>query len=369
MINVFGSNVGKEELLKVEQTFKKQWMGAGHFVKQFETAFTEKRKLPNFSMLDNASNGLFMACSLLEAPRGSEIILPSFTCIACAQAVKMAGYTPVFCDVDTTTYNATAETIAPHITSRTIACLVVHYAGLPVDLDPIKKLGLKIIEDAAHAVDSEYKGTACGAIGDIGVYSFDPVKNLATCEGGGITCKDQKLIERAAKMRLCGVGHPGYEKKRTNSPTAWWEDHADEFFIKSYPNDVSAGIALAQLEKLGKQQDRRRAIWTYYTERLSCSTAIKCPTNSPPDSRHSMFTYCIEVPKRDMLAFYLLENKIYSTLRFFPIHLNRKFATPQKLEVCERLARNALNIPLHPFLSDTEVEYICDRVLAFYRKK
>ncbi len=368
MINVFGSYVGKEELHNAKQSLERQWMGAGNFVKQFETAFAEKRNLDNFLMLDNASNGLFMACCLLGAPSGSEIILPSFTCIACAQAIKMAGYTPIFCDVDTVTYNATAENIAPLITPRTIACLVVHYAGLPVDLDPIKKLGLKIIEDTAHAVDSQYKGMTCGAIGDIGVFSFDPVKNLATCEGGGITFRDAELATRAAKMRLCGVGSPGYEKKCNNNKSIWWEDHAEEFFIKSYPNDISAGIALAQLAKLDKLQERRRRIWAYYTERLSQAQAIKCPINAPAHSRHSMFTYCIEIPKRDELAFYLLENKIYSTLRFFPIHLNRKFATNQRLRVCERLAQNALNIPLHPFLSDIEVEYVVEHILAFCKK-
>jgi len=367
MINVFGSCVGTEELINVQKSIETQWMGAGCFVKEFESKFSNWKNTTNFLMLDNASNGLFMACRLLNLPAGSEIILPSFTCIACAQAIKMANYVPVFCDVDKETQNIKAEFIIPYITSRTAACMVVHYAGLPVDMEPIKELGLKIIEDAAHAVDSKYKGQPCGTIGDIGVFSFDPVKNLATCEGGGIILKDSELYVRANYMRLCGVGNPGHKNKSINMNQIWWEDHAEECFIKTYPNDISAGIALAQLEKLEYLQERRKKIWNYYTEFLSKIPVIKCPEEAHEDSRHSYFTYCIQTSERNELAFYLYEKGIYSTLRFYPLHLNKLYKNGQQLKNTEFLSKAALNIPLHPALSDSYVEYVVDHIRHFYK--
>jgi aminotransferase len=369
MINVFGSYAGNEELQNVKRSIENQWLGAGKFVKEFEKEFSAHKGISNFLMVDNASNGLFLACHLLELPAGAEVILPSFTCIACAQAIKMAGYTPIFCDVDLDTQNISAEHIYPHLNSQTGAIMIVHYAGLPVDMDPIKSMGIKIIEDVAHAVDSKYKSAHCGTIGDIGVFSFDPMKNLASCEGGGMIIKENRLYSKAKQMRLCGVGSPCHEISGQNSSDIWWEDHAEEYFIKTYPNDISAGIALAQLKKLEILQQRRKQIWDYYTEQFSHIPSIKCPKDASGDSIHSYFTYLIQVPNRDELAFYLRDKSIYTTLKFFPLHLNKRFNTGQSLHNSEYLSKSALNIPLHPNLSDNEVEYIVGTIVEFFRKK
>jgi len=196
MISVFGSKVGKEEIANVISCMESQWMGFGSNVPKFEEKFAKKYSIRNFAMVDSGSNALFMAVSLLNLPKGSEVILPSFTWVSCAQAILLAGCVPVFCDVDNQTMNIRREDIENRMTVNTKAIMIVHYAGLAVDFNPIIELGLPIIEDAAHAVASTYQGKPCGAITEVGIYSFDAIKNLTTGEGGGISTKNEELLER-----------------------------------------------------------------------------------------------------------------------------------------------------------------------------
>ena len=190
MISVFGSKVGEEEITEIRSSIEAQWMGIGPKTKAFELAFKERLGLPDFALLDSGSNSLYTAVKLLNLNPGAEVIIPSLTWIACAHAIVLAGCVPVFCDVELDSQNVSAENIAPHISPRTGAIMVVHYAGKPVDMEPILKLGFPIIEDAAHAVDSKLDGRPCGSMGTVGIFSFDSVKNLAMGEAGGVTARD-----------------------------------------------------------------------------------------------------------------------------------------------------------------------------------
>ncbi|MBZ4645640.1 MAG: Glutamine--scyllo-inositol transaminase [Clostridia bacterium] len=365
MISVFGSKAGKEEIEQVSESINNQWMGMGPKVKEFEEKFSKRLGLRNFLMVDSGSNGLYLAVKLLDLPMGSEIIVPSFTWVSCAQAVILAGHKPVFCDVDINSYNITEKTVANSITDKTKAIMVVHYAGLPVEMDSIKQFGLPIIEDAAHAVDSYYKGKACGSIGDVGVYSFDAIKNLAVGEGGGVTAQKSELIERARVLRYCGIGKSGFETS-TQGKKRWWEYDIKEVFIKMNPSDILAGIGLAQLEKLDALQAYRKKIWDIYQNTFKDCDWIKTPCEASDGDKHSYFTYCIRIrKKRDELAKYLFEKGIYTTVRYHPLHMNKIYHSNVKLPNCEILNEEALNIPLHPNLSESDVEKIVDEIKSF----
>ena len=370
MITVFGSLVGDEEIANVVSCLKSQWMGFGGNVVKFEQAFSKKFNIPHFAMVDSGSNALFMAVSLLDLQRGSEIIVPSFAWVSCAQAVLMAGHRPVFCDVDPVTMNVRREDIEPFLKSSVKAIMVIHYAGLAVDLDPIIALGLPVIEDAAHAVCSTYKSKSCGAIADVGIYSFDAIKNLTTGEGGGLTSKHAAWVERAKTLRYCGIGKSGFEAAITNAKEKrrWWEYKIDEPFIKMLPTNIAAGIGLAQLERLDQLQTIRTDIWKYYQSELGKLGWITTPVDSEPGEKHSYFTYCIRAPKRDDLAHFLLENDVYTTLRYHPLHLNPLYGQMAvRLPHCEALNEDALSIPLHPRLSSAEVNKIVDLIKKFGR--
>lgn len=368
MISVFGSHIGQDEIARVVECMQSQWLGYGKNVQIFEEMFSRKYHVPNFAMVDSGSNALFMAVSLLNLPPKSEVIVPTFTWVSCAQAVLLAGHVPVFCDVDPVTMNVRREFIEPKITSRTKAIMVVHYAGLAVDLDPIIDLGLPIVEDAAHAVNSTYKGKPCGAIADVGIYSFDAVKNLTTGEGGGIASVHPSWIDRARVMRYCGIGKSGFESA-VNSAKAkvrWWEYNIAEPFIKMLPTNIAAAIGIAQLDKIDMLQSLREKIWNRYQAAFQRLGWIRTPIDALRGDRHSFFTYCIRVPKRDELAHFMLQNDVYTTLRYHPLHLNPLYKqTDERLRNSEMLNEECLSIPLHPRLSNNDVDKIISLIESF----
>jgi dTDP-4-amino-4,6-dideoxygalactose transaminase len=366
MISVFGSAVGKEELDEVAGCMEAQWMGAGAKVKEFEGAFAERLKLPNFAMVNSGSNALYLAVKILGLPAGSQVILPSFTWIACAQAVLLCGCEPVFCDVDLDTHNVTAETIRPHITSQTAAIMVVHYAGKPVNMAPILALGFPVIEDAAHAVDSAWRGTACGAIGDIGIYSFDSVKNIASPDAGGITVHDAALFNRARGLLYCGIEKSGFAA--SGGVDRWWEYAIRGVGPKLLSNDVCAAIALAQLRKLDRHQSRRRQIWELFQTEFRQLHWLSLPSDPGPWERHSYFTYCVRLTAtgdRDRFARFLYDRGIYTTLRYHPLHLNAIYSSKSILPKSVQLNEQALSLPLHTRLSDADLDQIISAVRAF----
>jgi aminotransferase len=367
MISVFGSLVGEEEIEAVAAVMRSQWMGFGKKVDEFEEAYKLKFNISNFALVDSGSNALYMAVKLLNLPSGSKVIVPSFTWVSCAQAVLLAGCVPVFCDVDIVSMNVTKATIESVLDVDVKAIMVVHYAGLPVEMDEILKIGLPVIEDAAHAVNSLYHGIACGIIGDIGIYSYDAVKNLTVGEGGGIASKDKALIDRAKRLRYCGIGKSGFDSAGQDESKKWWEYNISEPFIKMLPTNIAAAIGIEQLKKIDSLQAHREVIWNFYCENLCDLSNIRLPMNAPEYSRHSYFTYCIRAPRRDELAKYLLSQGIYTTLRYHPLHLNPLYnQLSHRLPNSEQLNVDALSLPLHPRLSLEEANRVVASIRNFY---
>lgn len=364
MISVFGSKVGREELAEIRTSLRAQWMGIGPKTKAFEAAFAKRLALPGFALLDSASNSLHVALKLLRLPPGSEVVLPSLTWIACAHAVVLAGHEPVFCDVELDTQNVSRHTIEPCLTPKTGAIMVVHYAGKPVDMEPVLALGKPVIEDAAHAVDSKLDGRACGSLGTVGVFSFDAVKNLATPEGGGLTAQRAELVEEARLLRYCGIGKSGFQASADKD--RWWEYKIVDFMPKFLPNDITASVALAQLAKLDRLQARRKRIWEAYQRELASLPWLSRPRDPAPNERHSYFTYFVRVGGgvRDRLAKELYGQSIYTTLRYHPLHMNPIYKSKARLPNCERLNEEGLNLPLHPGLGAADL----DRIFSALRK-
>jgi aminotransferase len=373
-ISVFGCSMGELEIKNATECLKSQWIGMGEKTSEFENQLIATRNFSNFVMLDSGSNSLFLALKLLDLPKGSEVILPAFTWMACANAVVMADLIPVFADVDLITMNITAETIVDVISPLTSCIMVVHYAGLPVDMDPIVALGFPIIEDCAHAIYSDYKEQPCGSIGDIGVFSFDSVKNLAVGEVGGIVCKDVKLYEYAKNLRYCGIKKSGFSSAKSSAvqkeTKLWWEYELTTPFIKMLPTDISASIGLAQLSRRQELQNLRKAIWTQYQEAFCETKEIVNPCVQPTFGyEHSYFTYVVRVNERDKLARDLLEAGIYTTLRYYPLNKYTQYSRDAvaNLANTEILNQTSLSIPLHPRLTPSEVDYVIEKTLSSIR--
>jgi aminotransferase len=350
MIHVFGANTGKEELDSITSSIKNNWMGCGPKVEQFEKLFTERLERP-FVAVNNGSNALHLAVKLLNLPKGSEIILPSFTFIACANAILLEGHHPVFADVELDG-NISIRTLEQVLTPKTKAIMTVHYAGKPAC---VESFGLPLIEDVAHAVDSKIGTRYCGAFGTVAAFSFDPIKNLATPDMGGVVCDD---LDKAKALRHCGLKGSGFDK---SGGSKWWVDSFEDVFPKYMPNDVSASVALVQLEKLKENQAKRKRIWDIYQSAFGKLNWLETPCESLPYEQHSYFTYLIRVKAyRDKFAVYLKENGVYTTLRFHPIHMT--FNIYNNLPNTELLAETGLNLPLHPRMSDSEISMVVDLV-------
>jgi len=365
-IQVFGSHLGLEELEEIRDCLERQWIGMGPKTIELEGALAGHLGVDDFVLLNSGSNALHMAVYLLDLPpgRGTEIVLPSFTWVACATAVVLCGLRPVFCDVDPATMNLNAATVERVISPRTAAIMAVHYAGLPAPVEELAQFGLPIIEDAAHAIDSRVGERACGTLADFGIFSFDAIKNLTMGEGGGLVARNRRHLERARNLRLSGVPHTGFESSHRRE--RWWQHEILAAFPKMTPSDLSAAVGLAQLRKLAAAQVRRAAIWRRYQRELRDVPWMQGPGDAAAGDRHSYFTYCVSVAgnKRDKLARYLLDQSIYTTLRFHPLHLSPLYESDASLPVTEDLMHRALNLPLHPLLSDTDL----DRVIAAIRK-
>lgn len=368
MIKVFASKTGQEEIDEVTSTLQSQWLGTGPKVATFEKELAERNNFKSVVMTDSCSNSLYTAIKCFDFPPGSEIIVPSLTFVSCAHAIALNNCFPVFCDVEYDTMNCSLETIAKHVTPKTKAIMVVHYGGKPVNIGPILELGLPIIEDAACAIDSKLDGVYCGAIGDIGCFSFDSMKNLSAGEGGAIVAASPSMIERVKRLRYCGIAKSGVDAAKENK-NRWWETEVLYPAIRQMPNDIIASIALAQLRKLDKLQEIRKNVWNIYQKEF-----INLPLNQPIDAKsneqHSYFTYAIKllsIGERDKLAHYLYDHGIYTTLRYYPIHYMKLYKTNQKLPNTDTLNETVLNLPIHPDLSDNDIDKIINKVKEFFK--
>jgi aminotransferase len=364
LIGVSGAATGPEEVAAAGASIAEAWMGMGPRVRELEAALSERLGV-DFAMTDSGSNALQLAVHALRLPPESEVVLPSFTWVACANAVVLAGHRPVFADVDLETGNSDAELLGRAMTRRTRAVMAVHYAGRPVDVAQLLELGVPVVEDAAHAIDSALDGHRCGTLGHVSVFSFDAVKNVATPDGGGVASRDPDLIASVRRLRYCGIGASGFDRSAAGG--RWWEQDAIEPFPRAIPNDVSAGVALAQLDRLEANQAARNRVWDAYQRELAGLTWLELPPEPSSRERHSYFTFLVRVVdgRRDLLAQALLEEDIYTTLRYQPLHLVPPFDGGPSLPNAEALAEEGLNLPLHPGLSDDDVARVIDAVCRF----
>ena len=225
--------------------------------------------------------------------------------------------------------------------------------------------GLKVIEDAAPGVCSFYKGKAIGTIGDMGMWSFDAMKILVCGDGAILHFKDPQIKNQAEKWLYFGLeSKSGYEN---NVAQKWWEFDISSFGHRAIMNNVTAAIALEQLKKLSGYMERRKAINDYYNERLAQASWLDIPPAIKDYCTTSYYFYHIQIKngKRDALANYLRENGIYTTYRYFPLHRVAGYGAFGSFPNADYAADNTLCIPLHQALTDSEVEFITDRIVRF----
>jgi dTDP-4-amino-4,6-dideoxygalactose transaminase len=373
VINVFQPSLGPEELLAVRDVFESGWIGRGPRTLAFEKAFAGFIGVDpdNVTSVNSCTEALFLSMELLGITSQDEVIIPSVSFVGAGNAVASRGARPVLCDSDPRTLNPTVEHVASQITPRTKAVMLLHYGGYPGDVEGIATLcherGIALVEDAACALASRVRGRSCGAFGSFGAWSFDPMKLITMGDGGMLYCDDAAVITEARRRAYLGMMQPsGVSQAKLGG--RWWEFEVATFSRRSIVNDIGAAIGTVQLGNIESFVARRRKVVAAYEEAFAGLEWLRRPPPVPRGHDVAPYLYWIQLPTRarDALAAHLYRREIYTTFRYFPLHLVPAFASPNDhLPGAEQAARTTLCLPLHQSLDDDDVERITSAVIDF----
>jgi len=370
MIPIFSNSIGKEELSAVEEVFNSKWLGASSKTLEFEKQFGDMIGSKYSLSYNCATAAIYDSLRLIGIKEGDEVLIPSINFIGCANAIIGNGGTPVFCDVDQKTLNIMPREIVKKRTEKTKAVLLLHYGGHPCDMEQIYEAseGLAIIEDSANSVYSSYNGKYCGTLGDIGCFSFDAMKILVTGDGGMMTFQNDEYYNKALSYRYLGLTNKdksGVDSMKEGSDT-WWEIELAETAGRYVSNDIASSIGLEQIKKLNGFIKRRKEIWDIYQSELSSVDWLTLPPEPLDGCTSSYYLYWLQLKNRDEFAKYMVDNDIYVTFRYYPLHLIKHYNSwDTQLPNSERINDRTINIPLHQNLSDNDVEYIVKTIKEF----
>ena len=371
MIQVYSNSLGEEELAAVSAVFQSKWLGMGKECAAFEKELGRLWGTEQVLLLNNCSAALFISLKALGVKAGDEVIVSTVNFLACVNAILELGAKPVFADVDAEYLNILPEEIERLKTSRTKAVYILHYGGHPADFDRIQAAcgdRIAIIEDSANSVASTYKGRYCGTLGAAGTFSFDAMKTLVMGDGGALIVKDAQAFKTAKSLRYLGFRDKtvsGVDSLKDGN-SRWWEfdlDHPSGRFIS---NDILAAMGRVQLGKLPGFLARRRQVWEFYQKGLAEVPGLLLPPEPLPGTTSSYYIYWIRLANgRDELARHLADKGVYSTFRYFPLHLVPRYRAGVRLPIAEMLNETVLNLPLHQNLSDADMGEVVERVREF----
>ena len=339
------------------------WVSSeGPYVTKFEDSLSARVQRQHGISVTNGTSALELVVAALGIGDGDEVIMPAFTIISCAAAVVRAGAVPVLVDCDPQTWNMDTRQIAEKITPRTKAIMAVHIYGLPVDMDPIIKIANKnnlfIIEDAAEAIGTLYKGRPCGSFGDISIFSFYANKHVTTGEGGMVVVNDPDLADRCRYYRnLC------FGKERFIHDELGWNMRM---------TNIQAAIGLAQLERLDETIARKRQIGARYTDLLKNLKEAQLPLAKTDYADNDYWVYGLvlddDIPfnAKEMMA-RLGQEGIGARPFFWPMHeqpvlLKKGFFEGESYPASERIARRGFYVPCGAALTDRQIDRVADVV-------
>jgi dTDP-4-amino-4,6-dideoxygalactose transaminase len=355
--------VGQDELDAVKEVLESGWWTTGPKVKELEQEFS---KFLGDSVeclaLNSCTSALFLALKAFGVGQGDEVLLPTLTFAATIQVVEWCGATPVLVDIDPSTLNISVSDLESKITSKSKVIIPVHIAGYPCEMNEIlelaKKNDLKVLEDAAHAPGTKYNDVLIGNHGDAVAFSFYATKNMACGEGGMLVSKDSEFLEKARALSYFGIDKSAHE--RYTSKGSWYYE-VEQLGYKCNLDSIHASLALVQLNRLDKLNQRRRAIAKVYLENLS--TEFEFPKYSD-EHYHIYHLFPVFLPKqvcRDEFIEKLKQKGIGASVHFIPLHLHpyyKRFLGELSLKNSESVFSRTLSIPMYPSLSDEEVEKV-----------
>lgn len=373
---VFGAPlIGEEEIEEVVATLRSGWLGTGPRVAQFVDEFLAYNGGAHGTAVNSCTAALHLSMLSAGIGPGDEVITTPMTFCATANAILHTGATPVLVDIEPDSHNIDPALIEAAITPRTRAIVPVHFAGRACEMDAIcavaEEHDLLIIEDCAHAIETEYHGRKAGTFGDFGCFSFYVTKNVITAEGGLIVTKSEEAIDRARILALHGMSKDAWKRF---SDAGYKHYYVVDAGFKYNMTDIQAAIGIHQLRRVEENWSKREAIWQRYMEAFA-DLPVGLPAPTAPNTRHAyhLFTLLIdgaEAPlTRDEFLDEMTRRRIgvgvhYMSLPEHPHYQDRLGWFPEAYPVAARIGRQTVSLPLSPKLSDLDVDYIIDEVRA-----
>jgi dTDP-4-amino-4,6-dideoxygalactose transaminase len=345
-------SIGEEEIREVTEVLRSGWITTGPRTVQFEKDFAAYVGAKHALALSSGTAALHCIYWSLGLEPGDEIICPSLTWPSTANMAVALGARIVFADIDRATRQIDPKDVGRKVSQKTRAIVPVHFAGAPADLDALQALGIPLIEDAAHAVGTEYRGKRIGSHGNPAIYSFHPIKDITTGEGGMLTLDDDRAAEKIKLFKFHGVSRDAW-KAYGSAATAHYDTVLPGF--KYNLTDIASAMGIHQLRKLDRFIDRRRAIAERYLEELRGTRGLELPAPPSYPHRHAWHLFTVLVPKRDDFMARLKEENIGSGLHFEALHRlslfsGAKASLPETEYVCDRI----VSLPLFPDMSDQD---------------
>jgi len=365
--------VGEEEVAAVSEVLRSGWLTMGPRTQQFERQFAQYIGAPYALAVSSCTAALHLALEAIDLRPGDEVLLPTTTFTATAEAVTYLGGRPVLVDVDQQTMNLDPDDAARRLTRRTRAILPVHFAGQPCDLAPLQELasrhGLRMVEDAAHALPASYRGQAIGGISEFTAFSFYATKPLTTGEGGIIATLNAQAAERIQMMRLHGIGRDAWKRYRDEGS---WRYEVREAGYKYNFTDLQAAIGLVQLQKCDAMQQARRRIAEQYVLGLQSLEEIELPAIQPDrESSWHLFVLRLHLDRlaidRDQFIEELKHRGIGCSVHFIPLHLHpfyqRAFGyRGGDFPKAEAEYHRCISLPIYPTMEADEIECVIHAV-------
>lgn len=348
-------DIVEADIAAVVEVLRTPRISFGPKLEEFEEAFARYIGVPHAVALSSGTAGLHLGLLALGIGEGDEVILPSFTFIAAANAVLHARAKPVFVDIDARTFNLDLERVERAITPRTRAILAVHTFGIPADMaalnDIARRRGLRVIEDACEAIGAEYGGRRVGSLADLAVFAFYPNKPITTGEGGMVTTRDPRVADTIRALRNQG-----------RRPGDGWLDHS----LLGYSfriSEMNCALGLAQMRRIDEILDRRAAAAARYAKELRALPNVTLPLASVENGKVSWFVFVVRVEDRDELARSLAERGIASGKYFAPLHRQPLFAPyvnpHDDFRVTEKASAQTLALPFFTRITAEQIADVC----------
>lgn len=358
-----------DEIDAVANVIASGWVSQGPRVREFEAAFAERVGAPDAVATTSCTTALHLALYVTGVGPGDEVIVPSLSFIATANAVWQCGATPVFADIDPLTYNLDPAAAERAITPRTRVIMPVHQVGLPADMDRFLELaqryGLAVVEDAACAIGASYKGRPVGSLGPLACFSFHPRKVITTGEGGMIAVHDPELAERMRRLRAHAMDMS--DLARHSARDVIFERYSEPGFNLRM-TDMQAAIGLCQLRALDVILAKRRLIAERYTAAIQRIPGLQPPYDPPYAAKRTWQSYCVRVSAqaavdRTELMRRLLYDGVPTRRGVMAIHHEAPYAqAAEGLANTDAAAREVLMLPIFPDLSVEQQDYVIERL-------